>query len=63
VPALLIHGGQDGCIGREIFAAQEHLFASSLKTVCFERSGHFMQVEEPEHFAETLLGFLRGLKA
>lgn len=61
VPALLIHGGQDGCIGREMFGAQDHLFASRLKTVCFERSGHFMQVEEPQRFAETLRGFLLGL--
>lgn len=62
VPALLIHGGQDGCVGAEMFASQEHLFAEGVQTLCFERSGHFMQVEEPQRFAEALLAFLRGLK-
>lgn len=59
VPSLIIYGGQDGCVGREMFASQEHLFAETLQTVCFERAGHFMQVEEPQRFAETVLGFLR----
>ena len=62
VPACVIHGARDGCIGPEMFAAQEHLFAEGMQSVCFERAGHFMQVEQPQRFAETVLAFLRDLK-
>lgn len=62
VPACVIHGGQDGCMGPEMFAGQSHLFAAGLQSTCFERAGHFMQVEQPARFAETVLSFARGLK-
>ena len=61
VPALVIHGARDGCVGAEMFAGQGHLFAAGVETVCFENAGHFMQVEQPARFAETVLGFLRRL--
>ncbi len=62
VPACLIHGARDGCVGAEMFAGQAHLFAAGLQSVCFENAGHFMQVEQPTRFAETVLRFLRELK-
>ena len=62
VPACVIHGGQDGCMGPEMFADQTHLFAADLRLECFERAGHFMQVEQPARFAETVLSFVRSLK-
>ena len=62
VPASVIHGARDGCIGAEMFAGQAHLFAAGVQQVCFENAGHFMQVEQPARFAETVLSFVRGLK-
>ena len=62
VPACLIYGAQDGCIGAEMFAGQAHLFAAGMQTICFETAGHFMQVEQPERFAQTVLSFLQSLE-
>jgi len=61
VPACVIHGGRDGCVSAEMFADQAHLFAAGVHQVCFENAGHFMQVEQPVRFAETVLTYLRGL--
>lgn len=62
VPACVIHGARDGCVGAEMFAANGHLFAAGMQSVCFEDAGHFMQVEQPARFAETVLAFIRELK-
>lgn len=62
VPACVIHGGRDGCIAPEMFAQQAHLFAAGVQQVCFENAGHFMQVEQPARFAETVLAFVRSLR-
>ncbi|MES2683748.1 MAG: alpha/beta hydrolase [Pseudomonadota bacterium] len=62
VPACVIHGAQDGCIGAEIFGSDAHLFAAGVQQICFENAGHFMQVEQPARFAEAVLSFVRGLK-
>ncbi len=59
VPACVIYGGRDGCVGAEMFQGQAHLFAAGVQQVCFDDAGHFMQVEQPSRFAETVLGFLR----
>lgn len=63
VPACVIYGARDGCIGAEMFQSQEHLFAAGVRQVCFDNAGHFMQVEQPARFAETVLSFLAGLKS
>lgn len=61
VPACVIYGGRDGCIGAEMFEGQEHLFACGVRQCCFERAGHFMHVEQPARFADCVLDFLRDL--
>lgn len=61
VPACVIYGGRDGCIGPEMFAGQEHLFAGGVRQHCFERSGHFMHVEQPARFADSVLEYLTQL--
>ncbi len=63
VPACVIYGARDGCIASEMFARQTHLFAAGLRQVCFENAGHFMQIEQPQQFAETVLEFLHNLKS
>lgn len=62
VPACVIFGARDGCIAPEMFAQQAHLFSAGVQQVCFEDAGHFMQVEQPARFAETVLTFVRSLK-
>lgn len=62
VPALVIHGADDGCIGREMFRGQQHLFAASLREREITGAGHFMQIEQPQRFKEEVLDFLGSLK-
>jgi len=61
VPAQVLFGADDGCVGAEMFHNQAHLFAAGLRQTCFEGAGHFMHVEQPERFAAEVLDFLSGL--
>lgn len=63
VPACVIFGARDGCIAPGMFAQQAHLFAAGVDQICFENAGHFMQVEQPARFAETVMSFVRSLKS
>lgn len=63
VPACVVHGAQDGCMGPEMFTRQAHLFARGLETVRLQRAGHFLQVEEPEALAKAVLDFLARAEA
>lgn len=58
VPARVIHGSDDGCIGPEMFRNQEHLFASTYELVEMAGAGHFLHAELPEAFAEKVIEFL-----
>lgn len=60
VPTLAICGGQDGCIGPEVFEGQAPRYAAGLELFRMELAGHFMQCEQPEAFADRVLAFLRG---
>jgi pimeloyl-ACP methyl ester carboxylesterase len=55
VPTTMIAGLNDGCIGPEMFADQEHLFTRGLRLQLFEDAGHFMHCERPQRFANTLM--------
>ena len=63
VPACVIHGVRDGCMGAEMFAGQNHLYAAGVRTVRIERAGHYVQVEQPQQFATAVLAFLSSLPA
>jgi len=58
VPACVIFGSDDGCIGREMFQGQEHLFASDLLLAEISDAGHFMHLEQPQVFSERVIQFL-----
>jgi len=61
VPAAVIHGARDGCMGAEMFAGQDHLFAAGVRSACIAQAGHYVQVEQPQQFATAVLAFLDTL--
>ncbi len=58
VPARVICGEDDGCIGAEMFRDQEYCFGAGYELITMKGAGHFMQCEQPEQFAAHVLGFL-----
>ena len=59
VPARVIRGADDGCIGPEMFEGQAHCFAAGYELITMKGAGHFMQCEQPAQFAAHVLEFLR----
>lgn len=59
VPARVICGENDGCIGREMFIGQDHLFSAGYERVEMAGCGHFMHREQPELFAERVIEFCK----
>jgi len=59
VPTRVIVGANDGCIGREMFIGQDHLFSAGYERVEMTGCGHFMHCEQPRAFAELLIEFFR----
>ncbi|WP_299694027.1 alpha/beta hydrolase [Hydrocarboniphaga sp.] len=60
VPTLQICGGQDGCVGSEMFDGQQAWFAAGLRIHRMSDAGHFMQYERPREFAAAILAQLRA---
>jgi len=60
VPARVICGERDGCIGAEMFRDQAHLFSAGYELRTMTGAGHFMQWEQPQPFAELVLEFLKA---
>lgn len=58
VPARVIRGEDDGCIGAEMFDDQEYCFGAGYELVTMKGAGHFMQCEQPQQFAAHVLEFL-----
>lgn len=58
VPTLAICAEQDGCIGAEVFEGQERCYAASFEVLRMPDAGHFMQWEQPQAFADAVLGML-----
>ena len=58
VPALYVHGADDGCIGVDISEGMEGLFPNGLQYVVVENAGHFVHLERPEVFNDLVLEFL-----
>jgi pimeloyl-ACP methyl ester carboxylesterase len=60
VPTRVILGSNDGCIGREMFLGQDHLFAGGYERVEMSGCGHFMHCEQPEQFARHVIEFFKA---
>ena len=61
VPTLYLHGADDGCMGAELVVESElqPLFPAGLDLEIVPASGHFLQLDQPEHVNRRILEFLR----
>lgn len=60
VPALVIGGEEDGCIGVEFFDDLEDGFAAPVECQIVPDAGHFMHRERPVEITDTILSFLEA---
>jgi pimeloyl-ACP methyl ester carboxylesterase len=60
VPALYVHGADDGCIGVDISEGMDDLFPAGLRYHVVEGAGHFVHLERPEVFNDLVLEILAG---
>lgn len=57
VPALVVRGLEDGCIGAELFERQAQRFLAGHELLSL-RCGHFMHAERPDELAAAILRFI-----
>ncbi|PSQ32723.1 alpha/beta hydrolase [Halobacteriales archaeon SW_10_68_16] len=58
VPALVLAGTEDGCIGHELFDDAEAAFAGRCRCVTVDGAGHFLHRERPDVVADEILSFV-----
>jgi len=58
VPALYVHGEDDGCVGVELCDGVERAYDAGVQIVRVPGAGHFVHQESPEAFNQALLDFL-----
>ena len=59
VPALYLHGRDDGCLGVQFAApSAEHLTHERSRVEILDGAGHFLQLDAPEEFNRLVLEFL-----
>jgi pimeloyl-ACP methyl ester carboxylesterase len=59
VPALVLHGADDGCIGAELIPSMREYFPRGLQIEVIAGAGHFVHQEKPEMVNRLVLDFLR----
>jgi len=59
VPALMLHGADDGCIGAELIPSMREYFPLGLQIEVIAGAGHFVHQEKPEMVNRLVLDFLR----
>ena len=60
VPAMMLQGANDGCMGAELVEGMAAFFPRGLRTEVVAGTGHFLHQENPERINALLLDFLRG---
>lgn len=60
VPAMMLHGAQDGCMGVELVEGMAGYFPRGLRVEIVPGTGHFLHQEDPERVNALLLDFLRA---
>jgi pimeloyl-ACP methyl ester carboxylesterase len=60
VPALMIHGRDDGCIGAELLDGMAAHFPCGLKIEVVTEAGHFVHQERPDIVNWLVLDFLKS---
>jgi len=59
VPALMLHGADDGCMGAELVEGMAAFFPRGLRTEIVPGTGHFLHQEDPTRVNALVLDFLR----
>jgi pimeloyl-ACP methyl ester carboxylesterase len=59
VPAMVLHGAADGCMGVELLAGMEAFFPRGLRVEVVPEAGHFLHREAPDTVNRLILDFLR----
>jgi pimeloyl-ACP methyl ester carboxylesterase len=57
VPALVVAGEEDGCIGAELFEGADEAFAGRCRCITVRGAGHFVHRERPDVVADEILQF------
>jgi len=60
VPALYLHGADDGCIGAELAHGIEPYFARGVRVEVVPGTGHFLHQERPDPINRAILDFLQS---
>ena len=60
VPALYLHGADDGCLGAYLSDGMETQFTAGFRRVLVENAGHFLHLEQPDVVGEAILDFLQA---
>jgi pimeloyl-ACP methyl ester carboxylesterase len=60
VPALMLHGRDDGCIGVELLDGMAALFPRGLRVEIVDKAGHFVHRERPEVCNRLIVDFLKS---
>lgn len=63
VPALMLHGANDGCMGAELVEGMAAYFPRGLRTEIVPGTGHFLHQENPERVNALVLDFLRARRS
>ena len=59
MPALYLHGKNDGCIAAELSIGMEDSF-ENLKKLELDDCGHFLHLEKPKEINQIILDFLNS---
>ena len=60
VPALYLHGAEDGCIGVECIAGMEAFFQNGFEYEIVAGCGHFLHLEKPDYVNDRISRYLGG---